>query len=126
MPFSITAQADYFLLRLSGEVVRGDITGMLQGMYDIEQTRDSACDAILVTDDDCHLDLHFNDLFPISRQLDQLPVRFPSLTAIVARSTVQTGLARMWVALAKHPNIQFEVFDALSLAEAWVREQRGR
>ncbi|MFL6619705.1 MAG: hypothetical protein ACJ8MH_13965 [Povalibacter sp.] len=120
MPFEVTDQQNYMLIRLYGAVTGAELLEAAQGMSAIE-ARHVAIDR--VTDLNGMEELHFDylDVDAVAQIRRSLPFKSPIRSAIVASRPLHVGYARMFQTLNDNPAIEVRIVPSMDEAFAWLK-----
>ena len=121
MPFEISRQDGYLLIRWFGSVEAADLEDMLR---DLEQIEDEATPPHRVTDFTEIADLKVAHpqvgAFAAARRERRLAA--PIKSALVAQKPLHFGYARMFETLNDNESIEIRVFMSMAAALEWVRQ----
>ncbi|HKQ59178.1 MAG TPA: STAS/SEC14 domain-containing protein [Candidatus Eisenbacteria bacterium] len=121
MAFAITVEPDLLRIALTGALTAEDLAGLATATDDLERGRDPVPARLTDMTGVTTVEIFYPDVKTLAdhRRTLQFPNAFRS--AIVVRTPVQRGMARMFQTLNDNPQITIEIFDDEAAALAWIR-----
>jgi hypothetical protein len=119
MPFEITNQGSYLLLRLVGVVTATDLLRAVEELEQIEGALPTALDRVTDVSNSERLDFHFDAVHDVADRRRQRVLKNPVRSALVAGRPVQVGYSRMFQILNNNPQIEIRIVDTMAEAMAW-------
>ena len=121
MSYEIAIEPDLIRLTLSGELTGQDLADIASAADDIERDRDPVPHRLTDMTGVTEFQVGYPDVKHLAehRRVIAFPNDFKS--AIVVRTPVQRGMARMFQTLNDNPRITIQIFDDEAAALAWLR-----
>jgi hypothetical protein len=122
LPYVITMTSDILLVTISEALTPEDLTGMMQDADEIEKDLDPVPHRLTTSPGPFEVRVGYREVraFAWHRREIVFPNVFRS--AIVVRTPVERGIARMFQTLNDNPQIVIEIFDNDKEALAWLRQ----
>jgi hypothetical protein len=125
MPFEITNEGSYLLLRLLGVVTANDLQRAVEELEQLEGALPTALDRVTDVSTSERLDFHFDAVHDVADRRRQRELKNPVRSALVVGRPVQVGYARMFQILNNNPQIEIRVVETMAEAVGWFAEGRA-
>jgi hypothetical protein len=121
LPYAIAMESDILVVTISHALTPEDLTGIMRDADEIEKDLDPVPHRITTSTEPFEVRVGYPEVrvFAWHRRAIVFPNVFRS--AIVVRSPVERGIARMFQTLNDNPQITIEIFDNDAEALAWLR-----
>lgn len=119
MPFEITYQGDFLLVRLFGVVTRQDLVRGAEEMEVVEDSLPTAMNRATDITPVQTFEVDFPTLLAVAERRRARKFRNPIKSALIARQPIEIAFARMFQTLNDHPQIEIRVVQSLQEAKDW-------
>jgi hypothetical protein len=121
LAYAITWEEDFLRVTLRDALTPEDLTGIMRDADEIEKDLDPVPHRITTHQGITDIRVGYPEVraFAWHRRVIQFPNVFKS--ALVVKTPVQRGIARMFQTLNDNPQIQIEIFDDEAAALSWLR-----
>jgi hypothetical protein len=120
MPFEITDEHGYMLIRLHGAVTGNELLQLTQEMRSIE-ARHQAIDRVTDVTRMEEINFDYLDVDAVAQIRRSLHFAAPIRSAIVASRPLHVGYARMFQTLNDNPAIEVRILGSMDEALAWLK-----
>jgi len=120
MPFEISEEHDYLVIRLMGAVAPGDLiemAGALRGFEEGSSPRDRLIDLTAIESTTSA----YPEVAELAENRRTLPFGARIRSAILTTTPLQYGFARMFQTLNDNSQIEIRIFDDRQAAMSWIR-----
>ena len=121
MAYVIAMETDLLRVTLSDALTPEDLTGIMRDADEIEKDLDPVPDRITTVHGVSDIQVGYREVRAFAWHRRELV--FPNVfrSAIVVKTPVQRGIARMFQTLNDNPQIHIEIFDDEAQALTWLR-----
>jgi len=121
LAYVIAVEPDLIRVTLSGAITPQDLTGIMHDTDALERGLDRVPHRLITTEGEIDIQVGYAEVKAFAWHRRE--IRFPNAfrSALVARTPVQRGIARMLQTLNDNPQIMIEIFDNEAEALAWLR-----
>jgi hypothetical protein len=120
MPFEITDEHDYMLIRLHGAVTGDELLQAARGMRTIEAQHHSINRVTDLTSIE-ELNFDYLDVEALAQIRRSLHFDAPIRSAIIASRPLHVGYARMFQTLNDNPAIEVRIVGTMDEAVGWLK-----
>jgi hypothetical protein len=120
MPYSISSERGYTYINLSGHLTVPEVAAAVQKMDEIDSGADATPNRLVDITAVENLQVSFSEMSNFASLRRSVKLKNPVRTAVVARTPVQFGVARMFELLNQQPQTQVAVFTDPDLARRWL------
>jgi hypothetical protein len=121
VPYEISRENDYLLIRLSGAFCGGEMLEATRKLHELEDGRPAIN---RVTDFSAveKLDIGFHDVHALAEVRRSVTFDRPIKSAFVACQPLHIGYARMFQTLNDNPAVEIRIVADMAEALAWFRQ----
>jgi hypothetical protein len=125
MAYEVVAKIGYVQVRLMGQLTVSDLTEAANCLDQLDTIGESSLHRLVDISEVENLAIQFDAMHSFSVKRASVRLRNNVKTAIVARTLVQYGCARMFQMLNKQPQTVVEAFRESDSALHWILKQKN-
>jgi hypothetical protein len=123
MPFEIRDEGPFFFSRLFGVLSHADLLALARELERLEDQspapKNRICDLTSLDE----IEVGFQSILEVAEARTQRPLAAPVKSALIARSRLHFGFARMFQMLNTNPQIELRIFASREDAVQWFAKK---
>lgn len=125
MAYEITNKAGYVLVRLLGQLNMTDLTEVTKPLDEADKMMETSPHRLIDVSEVDGIQLNFTAIHQLTENRRAVKLKNNVKSALVARTPVQFGFARMFQTLNSQSQIEVRIFSDADSALRWITGQTG-